>query len=225
MVVDSIIDIRVDMKDVCRHLGYRNNVEPSPRIASLLDEYIERAQQLAKPSYSYIVRNVEAVENRRVLVEGPVMLESDAIARLLERCDKVAIFILTIGSRLEEKGGWLADNELIADAYVLDAIGSCITEKLADYVHSRIKRASRGQGLCTSHRFSPGHCDWDIGQQRMLFHAMKGNMSGIYLTEDCLMVPQKSISGIIGIGPSKRGIERYNPCKTCDKQNCLWRRK
>jgi len=52
---------------------------------------------------------------------------------------------------------------------------------------------------------------------------MNGDYAGIRLTEQCLMLPQKSISGIIGIGPCNK-VENYNPCKTCDKQDCVGRR-
>ncbi|GAH91002.1 unnamed protein product, partial [marine sediment metagenome] len=51
-----------------------------------------------------------------------------------------------------------------------------------------------------SRRLSPGYCDWKIDQQKMVFRAMKDDSAGVRLTEECLMLPQKSISGIIGIG-------------------------
>ncbi len=37
------------------------------------------------------------------------------------------------------------------------------------------------------------------------------------------MIPRKSISGIIGIG-SNGNVQDYNPCKTCEKHDCLGRR-
>jgi len=38
------------------------------------------------------------------------------------------------------------------------------------------------------------------------------------------MIPQKSISGIIGIGPASANVENYDPCKTCKKKDCPGRR-
>lgn len=224
MVVSSKIDIEIDAKQVCRYLGYKEDVEPSPRIASLLDEYVDRARQLIDPSYSYVVRDVEVVAGSLAFVEGPVLFQGDLIARLLGRCEKVAVFVLTVGDALEETVGRLADDGLIAEAYILDAIGSSAAEGLADFVQARIVNWAHAEGLCASRRFSPGHCDWDIGQQRMLFHAMKGDWAGVHLTEDCLMMPQKSVSGVIGIGPRGDGVETYSPCETCDKRSCLARR-
>jgi hypothetical protein len=224
MIVKNRSHIEIDPTQVCRYLGYKADVEPSPRIASLLDEYLDRARELLQPAHSYVIRNVQFAAGSLVLVQGPVRLEGDSIAALLGRCDKVAVFVLTIGGALEETVGRLADEGLIAEAYMLDAIGSAATEGLADYVEGQIVSSAKAEGLCASRRFSPGHCDWDIGQQRMLFHALREDWAGVHLTDDCLMVPQKSVSGVIGLGPQDAGVQDYNPCVTCDKRHCLARR-
>lgn len=224
MVVSDRVNVDIDRRSVCRYLGYKADVEPSARIASLLDQYMERARHLTEPSYSYIISDIKSVEGSRTLVKGRVVFRSEVIARLLERCEKVAVFILTIGDRLEETIGRLADDGQIVEAYVLDAIGSSVAESLADVVQSKIGDLARAQGLCISRRFSPGYCDWDINQQRVLFRAIDGDSSGVCLSEMHIMVPQKSISGIIGIGLRDQGVESYNPCETCNKRNCPGRR-
>ena len=224
MVVSDRVNVDIDRRSVCRYLGYKADVEPSARIASLLDQYMERARHLIEPSYSYIISDIDRVEVSRALIKGRIVFKSEVIARLLERCEKVAVFILTIGDRLEETIGRLADDGLIVEAYVLDAIGSSVAESLADVVQSKIGDLARAQGLCISRRFSPGYCDWDINQQRVLFRAIDGDSSRVYLSEECMMMPQKSISGIIGIGLRDQGVESYNPCETCNKRNCPGRR-
>ena len=134
------------------------------------------------------------------------------------------MFLVTIGNHLEETAYRLAEDGLILQATVLDAIGSVAAERVADFVQDRIGEIANDQGLVISQRFSPGYCDWDLGQQKMVFWAVNGASMGIRLTERCLMIPQKSISGIIGIGPSDGNVEHYNPCNTCDKHDCRGRR-
>jgi len=229
--IDIETDLKIDRKSVCGQLGYRDEVEPSARIASLLDEYMVNAGNLIKPSYSCVIRDIELVLGPRVFIQGSgglisnlIVFESDAIARLLEQCEKVAVFVLTIGSHLEDMVGWLANKGLIVEAYVLDAIGSSFAEKLAGSVESRIREVAGSQGYCISRRFSPGHCDWDISQQRGVFRAVGGDSVEVQLTDSYLMVPQKSISGIMGIGHCDGNLESHNPCQSCDKRSCLWRR-
>ncbi len=218
------VDIEIDKKQVCHYIGYDDDKNLSARIASLIDDYTEHAHSLINPLFSYVIKDVEWARGSISLIEGSVIFKSRVIARLLERCTQVAIFVVTIGKYLEETAFELARDGLILQATVLDAIGSDAVEKVAYFAQDRIKEVVEAQGLVISRRFSPGYCDWNIGQQRMLFYALTGDTVGIRLTGECLMIPQKSISGIIGIGTSKADVEDYNPCRTCRKKNCPGRR-
>jgi hypothetical protein len=218
------VDIEIDKKQLCHYIGYNDGHKLSARISSLIDDYVEHAHYLINPLYSYIIKDVEWARGSISLIEDSIIFKSQVIAQLLEHCSQVAIFLVTIGKYLEETTAQLAKDGLILQATVLDAIGSGAVEKVADFVQDGIKEIAEAQGLVTSRRFSPGYCDWNIGQQRMLFYALTGNTLWIHLTGECLMVPQKSISGIIGIGPSIDNVENYNPCKTCTKQDCQGRR-
>jgi len=218
------VDIEIDKKQVCHYIGYDDDQNLSARISSLIDDYAEHAHSLINPLFSYVIKDVEWARGSVSLIEGSIIFKSRIIARLLERCPQVAIFLVTIGKYLEETAWQLARDGLILQATVLDAIGSDAVEKVADFAQDRIKEVAKAQGLVISRRFSPGYCDWNIGQQRMLFYALTGDTAGIRLTGECLMIPQKSISGIIGIGPSKADVEDYNPCRTCRKKNCPGRR-
>ena len=211
----------INRQQVFRDIGYCTDCEPSARVVSLVNEYTENAYHLIEPSYSCIIRNIKLVQGSRAVLEDSIAFDSEVIARLLERCKKVAVFTLTIGNYLEETVAQLA-NRLILQAAVLDAIGSDVTEKLADFVQDKVSEVARNQGLTISRRFSPGYCDWNVNQQKMIFRAMGDDSAGVRLTDGCLMMPRKSISGIIGIGPHE--VENYNPCKTCDKQDCVGRR-
>ena len=218
------IDIEIDKKQVCHYTGYDADYKLSARISSLIDDYAEHAHHLINPSYSYIIRDVEWARGFISFVEDSIIFKSRVIAQLLEHCSQVAVFLVTVGEHLEETAYRLAKDGCMLQATVLDAVGSDAVEKLAEFVQDRIREAANTEGLVTSQRFSPGYCDWNIGQQRMLFWALKGNTLGIRLTGECLMLPQKSISGIIGMGSSSDNVENYNPCRICEKQDCSGRR-
>jgi hypothetical protein len=224
LVADNSIEIEVDKRQVCRYVGYDVDDKLPPRISSLIDEYIDNVHYLIEPSYSYVIRDIALVQDSLAVIDGSIIFESQVIAGLLERCHKVALFLVTIGKHLEETACRLAEDGIIVQAAVLDAIGSDAVERMADFVRDRIREAASAQGLVASQRFSPGYCDWDIDQQNTLFQAVDGDALGVHLTETCLMVPRKSISAIIGIGPSNGNMENYNPCKACAKHDCPGRR-
>ncbi len=215
--------VDIDSGKALHSLGYSSNHKVPARIVSLVNEYIENACDIIEPACSYIIRDVDWVQGSVVSIQDSVIFfESKIIAGLLEQCEKAASFIVTIGGRLEEMVSQLARDRLVLRARVLDAIGSVAVESVADYAQDMVSKVASTKGLYISRRFSPGYCDWDISQQSVLFRVMNGDNAGVHLTEQCLMIPQKSVSGIIGIGPSE--IERYNPCKTCDKRDCIGRR-
>lgn len=207
---------------VLRDIGYSLDAKPSFRMESLVNDYIEHAHQFLAPSFSYVIRDIELVAGTSVFIEGGIIFESGVIARLLEQCNKVAVFVLTIGKYLEDMANQLAQDGLVLQSAVLDAIGSDAAERLADSVESHISEVAHNQGLTISRRFSPGYCDWDVTQQKLVFKTMKGDYAGVHLTDSCLMLPRKSISGIIGIGADQ--VAEYNPCKTCDRRDCIGRR-
>ena len=93
------------------------------------------------------------------------------------------------------------------------------------FLHERIIETTELQGLVASKwRFSPGYCDWNVNQQEMIFKILNDDTAGVSLTDDCLMIPGKSVSGIIGIGDAGSHVEDYNPCVTCIKEECPGRR-
>jgi hypothetical protein len=216
-------ELGVDVKQVLSRMGGGTAGMPSARIESLVKEYADNICNLIEPSYSYVIRDVNSVRGSRVFIEGSVVFRSNVIAKLLRQCHKVAIFVLTIGGRLGEVVRQLSGEGFLVQAAVLDAIGSDAAETLAHVVQDIIKSEAAAERLAISRRFSPGYCDWRISQQRMVFRALGGDSAGIRLTDGCLMVPQKSISGIIGIGPAG-SVEDYNPCSTCNKHDCAGRR-
>jgi hypothetical protein len=223
-VVESEIDVRIDMDNIYRIMGYDGRSEPNGRVSSLVEEYADQAYHLIEPGYTYVLRDVRQVRGSWVLMDGPVVFQSDVVAGLLQRCSQVAVFVSTIGKRLEDMARRLAEDGLMLQASVLDAIGSDAVTGVADAVQRRISEWAGRRRLVSSRRFSPGYCDWDVAQQVMVFRAINRDATDVRLTENFLMDPRKSISGIIGIGVREDGVSGYNPCVLCDASECPGRR-
>ena len=216
--------INIDSKKILSQIGYENDYEPSARIKSLVDEYIENYHNLVESTYSYTFRNIESFDGDRVYLSDSVFLESKVISSLFKRCDKLAVLIMTIGSHLEEMVDYLSENGLVLQATVLDAIGSGAAEQMAGLIEERIQNVAEMRDQVISRRFSPGYCDWNVNQQEIIFKILNDDTAGVSLTDECLMIPRKSVSGIIGIGDKNSGVEDYNPCFTCTNEDCPGRR-
>lgn len=217
--------IQLETRLVLDRIGYGSAANPSPRIISLVEDYVEHYHDFVVPSYSYAVKPVLGTTGKSADIGASGNLHSAVLARLLERCDSVVVFALTIGHYLEEIGAQLSENGQVLQATILDAIGSGVVEKFAAIFQELVSEKAGERGLVTSRRFSPGYCDWNVSQQAIVFEALGDDTAGVELTENMLMMPRKSVSGIIGIGRPGRDIEKYNPCTTCGKRDCPGRRK
>jgi hypothetical protein len=218
--------IEIDKKKVCRNLGYENGHGPSPSISSLIDEEIDEAYSLIQPSCFYRIMDINRVRRPRVTLLNGITysITSEVLSWVLYPCKKAVIFVASIGKGLEESAKQVMDDGHLLKATVLDAIGSEATEKVAYHLQDRIRElANFYEGEITL-RYSPGYCDWDITQQRVLFKAMDSAPIGVELTEECLMVPRKSVSGIIGLGWGEKRRLRLSPCQFCTRQDCQNRR-
>jgi cobalamin-dependent methionine synthase I len=107
--------------------------------------------------------------------------------------------------------------------FIADALGSVIAEKCADQMEKALQESIDKLGWKHTNRFSPGYCGWHVSQQQLLFPLFQGYTCGVKLTDSSLMIPIKSVSGIIGLGEKVRKLE-YT-CGLCDFKQCYKRKK
>ena len=107
--------------------------------------------------------------------------------------------------------------------FVADALGSILAEAVVTRLVSELDRESEAKGLHISNNYSPGYCDWKLVEQRKLFRFFPREESGISLTDSCLMLPVKSVSGIIAIG---KDVKKHPyGCAICNMKSCIMNKK
>lgn len=156
-----------------------------------------------------------------IIVENETLLIDHIIASSLKRCDSIAIFIATCGDKPElfSKKHLGKGNSL--EGYIIDIIASEMAEGITEFLHRKLENSVALDNLKVTNRFSPGYCKWPVNEQQKLFRLMAGNTSGVSLTESSLMIPIKSVSGIIGIGTDAE-FKRY-ACTYCEMDQCIYR--
>lgn len=219
-------EIEIDKGKVCRSLGYGNGRGPSSSISSLIDEEIEEAYGFIHPFCSYQLMDIKRVRRPRVTLENGITMTitSEVLSWVLFPCQQAVIFVASIGQDLEERVAQLMKEGEILKPTILDAIGSEAAEKTACHLQEKVRELAASNGAAITLRYSPGYCDWDITQQRVIFEAMNSAHLKVSLNQECLMVPRKSVSGIIGLGWGEKRRLRLSPCQFCTKQDCQNRR-
>jgi hypothetical protein len=170
-----------------------------------------------------LIHTTRVVEHRheQILLQGGKELVSPLVARHLARAEQVVLAVSTIGSELEELASTsMEKNPLLGVA--LDGLGNAAVEILGQQVCMRIGERAQAAGLTASTPLSPGEPEWpvEVGQPQ-IFALLDPSRAGVTLTSGGMMVPKKSISFVVGIGPE---MAQTNLCELCSlRERCRYR--
>ena len=220
----GITDISIKKKNIERLLGY-DETDKEPMVSEIIAKYLAKLPEMIDPRAGYIIKHVSGIDSKAGLLEvdGKEFSIKRIIASQMKGADHIAAFVCTIGNSLEKLSRELMDKGEALEGYILDLIGSEVAEGIAEYLHKNVEQLSLSNRLQVSNRFSPGYCGWDVKEQNKLFDLFQQPCCGITLNSSSLMNPIKSVSGIIGIGPSVK-FAPYS-CSKCDDEYCIYRNK
>jgi hypothetical protein len=174
------------------------------------DDAFKTGVRLIHPRAFYRAAYVTRHDSEHVEIEA-TQFTSRVLAKNLEHVGRVFPYVLTIGDLLENKA---RDSEKIALKLVLEAVGDLALGSALEYLQRHI---SEQHVFNTTSHMGPGQLDWSIGQQKQLFSIL-GNVKdaiGVTLTESLMMLPRKSISGIVF--PTE---VNFASCQLCKKSKC-----
>lgn len=219
--------LEIPMREIWSFMGYGSDGTPDKETVSTAKEMLEQASSVLQPKFEYHFFDGRIdLDTDSLIIDGPDGPVSFAagkiICRQLNTARRFAVFVATVGC---EYNDWIkgieAQNDIFR-TYVADCVGSQIVESAADYMEKVLQADLDVLGLKRTNRYSPGYCSWHVSCQPVLFSLFPdSNPCGIELTDSSLMIPVKSVSGIIGIGPDVRFLP-YS-CGICDMKQCFRR--
>jgi len=211
--LDSI-PVRLDVEEILKHWHLHKE---SKHIESSLQEVIEVVRPIAKPKAVYKVSYVDN-KNADSLYIDSVRFTSRVLRVNLDKIERVFPYVVTCGRELDEIA---IPPDDVMKYYCLDAIKQTVLVSARRYLEDYLKG---NYALGQMSRMGPGTGalgDWPITQQKGLF-SIFGNVEdliGVKLTENFLMIPIKSVSGIYF--PTR--IE-FRSCQLCPRESCSERR-
>ena len=207
----SFEELGITAADVYEQMGY-HDAQPDKATQQETAMILKEVSQWLRPRFSYFVVNKQ-----------PDFEMGNIILRQLRGSEAFALFICTSGLEFEAYQQRLKEQGDMVRVFIADALGSVIAEKCADQMEKALQESIDKLGWKHTNRFSPGYCGWHVSQQQLLFPLFQGHTCGVKLTDSSLMIPIKSVSGIIGLGEKVRKLE-YT-CGLCDFQQCYKRKK
>ena len=207
----SFEELGITAADVYEQMGY-HDAQPDKATQQETAMILKEVSQWLRPRFSYFVVNKQ-----------PDFEMGNIILRQLRGSEAFALFICTSGLEFETYQHRLKEQGDMVRVFIADALGSVISEKCADQMEKALQESIDKLGWKHTNRFSPGYCGWHVSQQQLLFPLFQGHTCGVKLTDSSLMIPIKSVSGIIGLGEKVRKLE-YT-CGLCDFKQCYKRKK
>lgn len=221
----KVSDISCSRKTILGAMGYLKETEVPEPVAKALDEILTIADKLFSLRGGYMIRTDIGVDNKRKMLtsHGETFLTKQIVTHQLRNSEQLAWFLFTAGNRVTEYSKKLNQEGDSIKGYVTDIVANEMVEAAMDKIQDDLRISMNDKGLNITNRYSPGYCNWDIAEQRKLFKVFPEEFLDVKLSESCLMIPVKSISGVIGIGKEVK-FNNYT-CNMCDDINCYYRNK
>ena len=152
------------------------------------------------------------------LQQGRARFVSKVLRANLDEVGRVFPYVATCGRELDTIP---VDGDNVFGQFCWDTVKEMALYAALAHLTTHLKEAYSLDGLAT---MNPGSGDanvWPIEQQKELF-ALFGDVQeliGVVLTDSCLMLPNKSVSGLFF--PSESG---FQSCQLCHREKCPGRR-
>jgi hypothetical protein len=216
----SNIDIELDANAVLEGQG----IDPGrarPGLVASAEAILPSLPDLLDGAAIYDVFPVRRFDRKTIQLDGGLTFEGPLAARALKGAEQVTVAVCTIGPALEAAVKELFDDDPV-QAMALDGAGVAALREVSWVVIDEVRGIAADQGWGSGMRAQPGQEGWSILQQRAIFGHLPGDEIGVRLNDSCLMVPQKSVSFVIGMGPGMR--PDAVACDFCSRrERCLWR--
>ena len=220
------VELNIPMEAVLRRLGRGEGFSPKPEMRVILDELIGSLGDLhlLEPAIVHEFHMISRVSYKGVVLENGIVLNGSLFNSILKSAREIAAVVCTIGHRLEERVAYFSAEKDPLRALLLDGIGSAAIDSLVQKVCDVMSHEASSLGYQASSRISPGIPGFPISEQRKVFQLVPGEQIGVHLSSSLLMIPRKSVSTIIGLGPDMPTWTEAERCNRCNlNKSCLYR--
>ncbi len=162
-------------------------------------DIIDMGISLCKPKGVYIMRKIKDKDEEITFYNTPLVIKSKNIRKLLSDAIYTVFIGVTIGDKLEKAVNKFSNNNQQEISIILDTVGSEAVESIAVALNNDIQIWARQNKFSLTIRYSPGYGDLPVSFQKALAQELKLNKIGIKVTGKFLLLPQKSITALIGI--------------------------
>ena len=209
---------KINTNEVLLYLGYKGGEIP-PEILRQITDCQDLLMQTANPRIVY--RQFDLLPDGS-LAGTELKPSGNDVAALLKDCTQVILMGATLGTEVE---ALLQRKQItnMTEAVILDCCGSSAIENVCDNLCEDLQKQISPRYL--TDRFSPGYGDLPFSQQPDFCRVLDlPRRIGVTLTPGGLMVPQKSVTALVGISDLPQ-TKRFRGCAYCSRfEHCTYRK-
>jgi hypothetical protein len=226
--VPVIRDIPLSLKtrQVLRREGFKEYSKIRPEIESLIVELLASAKSthLLEPAVAYEIHSITEVSREQVSLKGNAAVRGSLLPSLLTEAKELAITVCTIGPKLEKQVTDYTNGGETLRSILLDGIGSAAVDTLAQQACKLIAGEASSRGYQVSSPVNPGMPGLPLTEQWQLLKLSNAREIGVSLTSLGIMVPRKSTSMVVGMGPQMQTWTQVEVCAHCSlSKTCPYR--
>jgi cobalamin-dependent methionine synthase I len=209
-MVFHTIRIAPPRQKIYQRLGYHRQVtQISPQRQALTDHHIDEALSLIH--LQGVAQRVPIVDRQKgvIILETQVRLESENLAVFLRDCDEALVMGATAGEEIMAAIRHDLATEAITRAVVFDATASEMADGALDWLmdYTRQTLIREGKFLMTR-RYSAGYGDFSLENQQLFQALLDLREIGVRITEQSILVPEKSVTALTGIRRAGAGNDK-----------------
>ena len=226
MPVIRDIPLSLNTREVLRREGFRGHSKIRPEIKSLILELLASVKNahLLEPTMAYEIYSITEISHRQLSLEGNLVVHGPLLPSLLPEAKELAVVVCTIGPKLEKQATDYFDRDEPLRGLLLDGIGSAAVDSLTEEVCKFMAGEASSHGYQVSSPINPGMPGLPITEQWQLLKMVSAREIGVSLTSSGIMVPRKSTSMVMGIGPQMKTWTRAEVCAHCSlRKTCPYR--
>jgi len=214
-------DLILDSNEIYLNLGF-SGTAPDAHFVEMTDQIIQEIREFCKPQAGYCIYPCEMPDDKYLVVDNQNIKVGQVITKYLKGCSHIAAFVVTAGIEFDEYCNRFKANGDILNEFITYSIGTEIAEAAVRFVTEKIASEAAIMQMHYTHAYCPGYCSWHVREQENLFKLFPEKPCGVMLTESHLMFPEKTVSGIIGLG--MHATQSAHACDICGMVQCFKRK-
>lgn len=187
---------------------------------------VRTIEDLAKPAAAYDLFPIQEIGTDYAVVDRGTRLSLGPHADLLAPAKEAFIFLVTLGPAVEERVEQLLKDGETLEGYLLDSAAVMALGLAGDHLKRIAEARAAELGWGVGRRLAPGSlAGWPLRDQDKLASLLPIQEIGVRVTSSHVLVPHKSVTGLVGLGPGYEEHTVGTVCYLCNLRATCWRRR